>query len=180
MKELIKKIENWAEERNLIKGSTPQKQFIKMMEEFGELCAGISKNNIEMIKDSIGDCFVVFIIMNKQTGGKLLPIDIADVMENDPVADEELFKEVEEKSKDSSKDYLISNLLVELTVNLGEMGFSVSSEEYDDFTCLLPHFMLIGAFYKLSLEACAAAGWEQIKDRKGRMINGVFVKEQDL
>lgn len=31
MKELIKKIENWAEERNLIKGSTPQKQFIKFM-----------------------------------------------------------------------------------------------------------------------------------------------------
>ncbi|KYK87319.1 hypothetical protein RO04_00840 [Aggregatibacter actinomycetemcomitans] len=66
MKELIKNIENWAEERNLIQGSTPQKQFIKLMEEFGELCAGISKNNIEMIKDSIGDCFVVMAILSKQ------------------------------------------------------------------------------------------------------------------
>lgn len=65
MKDLIEKIENWAEERNLINGSTPQKQFIKLMEEFGELCAGISKNNIDMIKDSIGDCFVVMVIMNK-------------------------------------------------------------------------------------------------------------------
>lgn len=180
MKALIKNIEDWAEERNLIKGSTPQKQFIKLMEEFGELCAGISRNNTEMIKDSIGDCFVVFIIMNKQTGGKLLPIDIAEVMENDPVTNEELFKEVEERSKDSSKDNLISILLVELTLNLGEMGFSVSSEEYDDFSALLPHFMLIGAFYKLSLEACAKATWGEIKDRKGRMINGVFVKEEDL
>ena len=52
MKELIKKIENWAEERNLIKGSTPQKQFIKLMEEFGELCSGISKNKIDVVKDS--------------------------------------------------------------------------------------------------------------------------------
>nr|DAS87263.1 MAG TPA: NTP-PPase-like protein [Caudoviricetes sp.] len=32
MKELIEKIENWAEERNLINGSTPKKQFIKLME----------------------------------------------------------------------------------------------------------------------------------------------------
>lgn len=37
-KELIGKIEQWAEDRNLILGSTPQKQFIKLMEEFGELC----------------------------------------------------------------------------------------------------------------------------------------------
>ena len=66
MRELIQQIEQWAEERNLIQGSTPEKQFIKLMEEFGELCAGISKNNIEMIKDSIGDCFVVLVILNKQ------------------------------------------------------------------------------------------------------------------
>ena len=39
-KELIGKIEQWAEDRNLILGSTPQKQFIKLMEEFGELCGG--------------------------------------------------------------------------------------------------------------------------------------------
>ena len=41
MQELITNIENWAEERNLINGSTPQKQFIKLMEEFGELCGGM-------------------------------------------------------------------------------------------------------------------------------------------
>ena len=49
LQQLIKNIEQWAEDRNLIEGSTPQKQFIKLMEEFGELCAGISKNNIDKI-----------------------------------------------------------------------------------------------------------------------------------
>ncbi|SQK93957.1 Uncharacterised protein [Haemophilus influenzae] len=34
LKQLIKNIEQWAEDRNLIEGSTPQKQFIKLMEEF--------------------------------------------------------------------------------------------------------------------------------------------------
>ncbi|THA00979.1 pyrophosphatase, partial [Rodentibacter pneumotropicus] len=71
LKQLIKNIEQWAEDRNLIEGSTPQKQFIKLMEEFGELCGGISKNNIEQIKDSIGDCEVVLIILNKQLNCKI-------------------------------------------------------------------------------------------------------------
>lgn len=31
-----------------------------------------------------------------------------------------------------------------------------------------------------SIEHCTALAYEQIKDRKGRMVNGVFVKESDL
>lgn len=64
-KELIAKIVQWAKDRNLILGSTPQKQFIKLIEEFGELCAGIARNDKEKIKDSIGDCGVVLIILNE-------------------------------------------------------------------------------------------------------------------
>ena len=64
--QLIKNIENWAEARNLITGSTPKKQFIKLMEEFGELCSGVSKNKIDVVKDSIGDCFVVMVILAAQ------------------------------------------------------------------------------------------------------------------
>ena len=33
---------------------------------------------------------------------------------------------------------------------------------------------------KVSLEECLAKAWEDIKDRKGRMIDGIFVKETDL
>lgn len=32
----------------------------------------------------------------------------------------------------------------------------------------------------LTMTECIEAAWNQIKDRKGRMINGVFVKEADL
>lgn len=31
-----------------------------------------------------------------------------------------------------------------------------------------------------SLEECATLAYEEIKDRKGKMVNGVFVKESDL
>ena len=32
----------------------------------------------------------------------------------------------------------------------------------------------------LSIEACVEAAYDEIKDRKGKMVNGVFVKEADL
>ncbi|WP_313894704.1 MazG-like family protein [Psychrobacillus sp.] len=31
-----------------------------------------------------------------------------------------------------------------------------------------------------SIEDCAACAYDEIKDRKGKMVNGVFVKEDDL
>ena len=73
-KELIEKIVQWAKDRNLILGSTPQKQFIKLIEEFGKLCAGIARNDKEKIKDSIGDCGVVIVILTKQLNASNLGI----------------------------------------------------------------------------------------------------------
>ena len=32
----------------------------------------------------------------------------------------------------------------------------------------------------IDLTSCVAAAYEEIKDRKGQLVNGIFVKEQDL
>ena len=32
----------------------------------------------------------------------------------------------------------------------------------------------------LSLEECLQAAWDEIKDRKGKTVNGTFIKEEDL
>ena len=34
--------------------------------------------------------------------------------------------------------------------------------------------------FDLNIHDCVQAAWDEIKDRKGRMIDGVFVKEGDL
>jgi hypothetical protein len=34
--------------------------------------------------------------------------------------------------------------------------------------------------FELNLESCLSSAYNEIKDRKGRMIDGVFVKEGDL
>lgn len=93
-------IREWAEARNLVEGSAPEKQFVKLIEESGELAAGIARGRIADAADGIGDMVVVLTILAAQLG--------------------------------------------------------------------------------LSIEDCIDLAWEEIKDRKGRMVNGVFVKEQDL
>ncbi len=44
-------------------GSKPEKQYVKLIEEYGELARGIAKKNEALIKDSIGDTLVVCIIL---------------------------------------------------------------------------------------------------------------------
>ncbi|MFZ2966214.1 MAG: MazG-like family protein, partial [Leuconostoc falkenbergense] len=64
MNELIAKIEQWAEDRNIIKGSKPIDQAMKLFSEFGELADNVGKGRD--CRDDIGDCAVVLIIMCKQ------------------------------------------------------------------------------------------------------------------
>lgn len=93
------RIRDWAEARNLIAGSTPEKQFLKLIEEVGELGAGMARGNHLAVMDGIGDVFVVITILAAQHG--------------------------------------------------------------------------------MDIEECIAAAWDEIKDRKGRMVDGVFRKEGD-
>lgn len=99
LNELTTNIEKWAIDRNL-HTADPAKQTIKLGEEFGELCQGIAKGNLDQVIDSIGDMYVVMTILSMQQG--------------------------------------------------------------------------------LSFEQCVRTAYEEIKDRKGKMVNGVFVKEEDL
>ena len=40
--------------------------------------------------------------------------------------------------------------------------------------------MNISILLDVDFENCVQSAWDEIKDRKGRMIDGVFVKEEDL
>ena len=52
-------IRQWAEERGLYDKGDPKTQTLKLMEEAGEICRAILKNDREAIIDGIGDCVVV-------------------------------------------------------------------------------------------------------------------------
>lgn len=91
-------IRTWHHDRNLIEGSTDKDQYMKLIQEAGELSDNICKGRD--IRDDIGDIMVVLI-------------------------------------------------------NIAERN-------------------------KLTLTDCLRVAYNDIKDRKGKMIDGVFVKEADL
>lgn len=158
-KELIGKIAQWAKDRNLILGSTPQKQFIKLMEEFGELCAGIARNDKEKIKDSIGDCGVVLIILNEQCQ-----------IEKDLIFAREFQIESPENQIKYTMHYLSG------------LSWLIDDDGNDKFVLceLITELNGYSHYYGFTMLECLEHAYEQIKDRKGRMVDGVFVKEEDL
>ena len=58
-------IVRWAKDRNILEGSTPQAQMLKLTEEVGELARGVAQGNWDEVYDAIGDCVVVLTILAK-------------------------------------------------------------------------------------------------------------------
>lgn len=71
LKDLIQKVEAWAEERNLIKFENADKQYLKFLEETGELARALLKNDTFEATDSWGDCLVTVVILAKQLKANL-------------------------------------------------------------------------------------------------------------
>jgi len=71
MKKLIKKVEQWAEEKGIFEKSYPLKQHIKTQEEVNELLEAMANNNEEAVKDAIGDILVTLIIQAKMQNMQL-------------------------------------------------------------------------------------------------------------
>ncbi|AUR96566.1 hypothetical protein NVP1226O_39 [Vibrio phage 1.226.O._10N.261.48.E5] len=91
-------IADWHHARCLVDGATDATQFVKLMEEVGELAGNLARS--KDIRDDIGDIIVVLVNLLERNG--------------------------------------------------------------------------------LTLKECVDVAYEDIKDRKGKMINGSFVKEADL
>jgi len=90
-------IREWADERGLYENGDTKTQALKLVEEVGETCRAILKEDFEEVIDGIGDCVVVL-------------------------------------------------------TNLAELQ-------------------------GVSIESCIAAAYEEIKNRKGQMVNGTYKKD---
>lgn len=160
MQEVIKKIEQWAEDRNLIKGCEPVDQAMKLISEFGELADAIAKDSVHDIKDGIGDVFVVLTIMCRQIGEEItLDYDEINWLYGDKKLVNSLTRDIYNFSDDASCDahFFNANALDNI---LGGLDFLA---EGCGFT----------------LQECVEHAYSEIKDRKGIMHNGTFIKESD-
>lgn len=168
IKELIKNIEAWGIERELDKKGTVEGQQIKTAEEISELIKGISKNNLNLIKDSIGDIFVTLVIGN-----------MLDHKHNFAEIYEKANKLMEEEGKNLPKD---QDLRKETILCMAEMITWLLESDYssENINDALLNLMGVAEFYELSLKDCVESAYHEIANRKGKMIGGTFVKEEDL
>lgn len=118
MQELIQKVIQWANDRNIIQGSTATKQLEKTAAEFTELCIAAGKD--EMLLEYTD-------VPGYHRTQEAITADVADG---------------------------IGDVLVTLIIVAEQCG--------------------------LDIEDCLQVSYNQIKDRKGKMIDGKFVKEEDL
>lgn len=65
MNELIKQVEQWSISKGLDKAES-SKQFLKVVEEVGEVAAALARNDMDALQDGIGDVVVTLIILAQQ------------------------------------------------------------------------------------------------------------------
>jgi len=66
MDQLIARVVGWAEDKDLLHKENAHFQMLKVVEEIGEVAAGMARKDEEAIIDGIGDSFVTLIILAKQ------------------------------------------------------------------------------------------------------------------
>lgn len=71
---------------------------------------------------------------------------------------------------------------LKLLQELGELSDSVckGKDIKDDIGDMLVVMLNITTRNGVTLSECLARAWDDIKDRKGKMVDGIFVKEADL
>ena len=158
-KELNSLIIDWAKERELDTKGTVQGQKMKTIEELAELIIGISKDNKEVIKDSIGDVAVTLIIGNM-------------LYEKHNIVS--LYNAV----SDSKGTNLTKVIKINWVIRNMASTFKAYSKIHLHFT--LQGLIGIANDYDLEFLDCLESAYNEISNRKGKMIDGTFVKEQDL
>lgn len=97
----------------------------------------------------------------------------------------ELIKSVEQWSKDKGLDKGNSDRqALKFYEEAGEVGAALSRNKMDDLKDgigdTVVTLIILAQQHGWSLEECLQYAYDEIKNRKGRMINDTFIKESDL
>ena len=169
---LISLIRQWADARNIIKGASSKDQMLKMQSEFGELggaiVEGVVAHNKESaaaaqdkITDGIGDTIVVLTIVAAQEG-----FDLEDAVGQWP-----------DMTKVPAYEYFLASEYIGLLTDavlkrdvpaMPRLAAAIYCQLEDLATHLGFNFV-----------ECIAYAYNEIKDRKGVMYNGAYIKSTD-
>lgn len=158
--EIIAKVVQWANDRNLTAPENLKSQTMKLVSEFGEIGAAVANYNRDEEVDGLGDVMVVAIIIGQQierpVGAWRFDHSVSSVSYLYQVSAAHLGLFVDAVAKGSSTNRLEAHLV----------GFLASIAD-------------LAEARGISLKAALSHAYNQIKDRKGVMRQGIFIKESD-
>lgn len=162
-KELVTLTKKWFVDRDLENGGRLDKQALKLSEEFGELCAGYLKQNEKLTKDSIGDCAVVIVGL-----ALLIKEDVHSIFE--------------ESDNIRRKDVMECFKLLNANISEFQLSQNLASKEMckHNLVRAVAYLKSISEALNYDFADCFEVAYNEIKDRKGKWIDGSFVKEEDL
>lgn len=167
-KELIENVQKWAKDRGILEGDG-HKQGLYLISEFGELVDSCLKDNRDGVLDAIGDMLVVMIIYSHQTQ---LYAPFSAWLNSESAG---LMYDLE-RTLYSLKS-VVNGLVVHEKVNpLNENPLSRKERE-DNLNIVICTLAKLATHYDSTLHECLILAYEEIKDRKGKTVDGVFVKE---
>lgn len=173
--ELSGKVIEWAEARNIIKGATPVSQFAKLISEFGEFGRNARKfadadgsynfakrdEIAAILKDDIGDQIVVMTIIAAQIGACVVQ-SVEHVEDSIHAPD--------------AVALAMIGVYGAMADNVLKMQIGLFEEKVE---LAFRKLARVAHWLGTTLDECLAAAYDDIKDRKGVMYNGTFVKSTD-
>lgn len=176
----IKKVVKWAQERQLVSSETSaiRRQQLKLLEEIGELAEATNKltddtaGYYKKFVDAVGDTAVVLIILAQQNNQKFISdLDLSSL-------------KIPQKLEKKENGFTFKSLNSVKVQEICDCLYGIAERSYP--------FLSVGVFASLhalnyiaheagtTLIFCLAEAYNEIKDRKGKTIDGVFIKDEDL
>lgn len=195
---LFENIEKWGMINGIIPNGNSHSQMMKYGEEDGELAKGIARNNDELIKDSIGDAWVV---MSNVIGAHLRESKSKKqasqrLMAHYFHARHNLYPK--ERPAGSQGNYSLEYISkIDCPYKLTMLAryystlYMASMMELPVSTNSVSKGDMLSGIFAANIRYCEIRGWDfadclsiafkEIKDRRGYLQpNGVFVKESDM
>lgn len=160
---ILNKVKKWFIDRDLENGGRLDKQSLKLSEEFGELCAGFLKKNEALTKDSIGDCAVVVVGL-----ALLIKEDVQSIFE--------------ESNNIKRKEAMDCFKMLNANISEFQLSQDLASKKMcrHNLVRIVSYLKSISNILGYEFLECFNGAYNEIKDRKGKWIDGTFVKEEDL
>lgn len=164
-------VTQWFEERDLIDNAQPIAQFSKLVEEFGEACDEMQiDGSTDKARVEIGDCMVVINGLANQLGINPDTVIFDMVVTGAPRFD---FDNVMSMVNRNCRQGLVTLGRLAECINKGRDATNALREVY----FVVQHFASI---LNVAPSECYALAYAKIKDRKGVMRDGIYVKSEDV